>query len=102
MPSDAAGLINKFTKLSDTKVKVDWNGFRTTIVETLSSARFEDGILHINSVYSSNMGDVLKITGGAIGLKIEDVIYKTIYVNNSWASNKLNSGYVYCIGTSCN
>lgn len=79
VPSDAASLIKSFTVMGNSTISVKWNGNRTWMIESVTNARFKDGIIRVapskDSTYNffdgkkQSFNNPLHITGGAIGVK---------------------------------
>lgn len=106
VPKKAAILINSFTVKSNSSIEVNWN-WKTSGVETLSNARFKDGIIKVRDVsinqsrrfsgVNYHMKNALNLTGGAIGLNVNGKIDWDIYLWGNFACPDKNFNPIYPI-----
>ncbi|GEM54754.1 hypothetical protein B0A58_08850 [Flavobacterium branchiophilum NBRC 15030 = ATCC 35035] len=97
VPSDAASLINSFTKLSDSSIKIDWvSGLnpKMMLVNGVSDAIFKDG--NINIVPLKN--GTIQISGNGIGIKYQGKVYNNLIINNNSATIPNVKGMSWKIG----
>ena len=93
VPKNAAALINSFTVVDESSIKIDWN-WKTKA--GLGYMRFKNGTMHIENVYAEVFKrNVLYLTGGTIGIKDGSNMWWNIYLHRNDVSPniKFNPNY---------
>lgn len=91
IPKEAVKIVKSITKTAEDEIAVKWKS--TWLLETISDAKFNDGIMKItfraNKLYTS---------GTAIGIKYEKKIYNNLVIIGSSAYIPSVKGYSWQIG----
>jgi hypothetical protein len=91
IPKEAVKIVKSITKTADDEITVKWKS--TWLVEKVSDAKFEDGIMKI--IFKANK---LYTSGTAIGIKYEKRIYNNLVIVGSSAYIPGVKGYSWQIG----
>jgi hypothetical protein len=91
IPKEAVKIVKSITKTADDEIAVKWKS--TWLVEKVSDAKFEDGIMKI--IFKANK---LYTSGTAIGIKYEKRIYNNLVIVGSSAYIPGVKGYSWQIG----
>jgi hypothetical protein len=91
IPKEAIKLVKSITKVSEDEIDVKWKS--TWAVEKLSDARFTDGRIKAHFVNNS-----VYITGGAIAIKCNKIIYTDFVITGRKAHIPSVKGYYWKIG----
>ncbi|MBC7847865.1 MAG: hypothetical protein H7Y10_15400 [Flavobacterium sp.] len=91
IPEEAIQLVKSVTKISENELDIKWKS--TWLIEKMSDAKFNDGILKVrfekNKMYTS---------GGAISIKYEKKMYTDLYLIGRSAYIPTVKGYYWQIG----
>ncbi|MFB9108883.1 hypothetical protein ACFFVK_09860 [Flavobacterium gyeonganense] len=91
IPKEAVKTVKSITKTADDEIAVKWKS--TWLLEKVSDAKFEDGIMKI--IFKANK---LYTSGTAIGIKYEKRIYNNLVIVGSSAYIPGVKGYSWQIG----
>lgn len=91
IPKEAVKIVKSITKTADDEIAVKWKS--TWLLEKVSDAKFEDGIMKI--IFKANK---LYTSGTAIGIKYEKRIYNNLVIVGSSAYIPGVKGYSWQIG----